>query len=60
MKNFILILIIITSFSADAQWDGSSDICEDLDMTTDPQSPVDLRGQPYINLIDGTNDPKFD
>jgi len=58
--TYTFAIILVCCSLSQAQWDGNSDFCDDTNITTDPQSPIDLRGQPYINQIQGTLDPKFD
>jgi hypothetical protein len=53
-KNILIILILAFSVSAKAQYDP----CES-NSQTNPASPIDLRGQPFLNEI-SPGVPKFD
>lgn len=62
IRNIISVIIfcaVIEPISAQ-QINPTIQYCDDIVSTTNPQSPVDLRGQPFLNQDPNTLEPKFD
>lgn len=63
MKNriqLIMVLILFAIVTKAQQQTTPAEVCDDINMTTDPQSPVDLREQPFLNYDTQTGLAKFD
>lgn len=61
MRTLIYFLAALVYMTTHAQQITKPSVfCDDKVGTTDPQSPVDLRGQPYLNQDPTTLMPKFD